>query len=439
VNEKLDINEKTPTKSKKDFWDNFLKIYLILALLFLVMFTIRATVTIMQVFVPDISLTFEMTEGKLAVIFTIYNMFAAFFSLFVGPLSEKIGYKIMIYSGMFIYAVAIAFSAFAPDFWMIALGQALGGIGAAGFGPAIIAYASDYFPKEKSSTAIGIIMSSFYVATIVAVPINTYVAKLLDWRWAVGIMAILSLLVAILIISFIPRLKKRKPKDQELVSELEEPIEEPIKEQNYYISRLKIVLKNKYAVGTFFITLFQRGGLFAMTTLLSTWMENEFGKDRLTSGLILMGAGIAALTSNTLFSWLADKYKGKRIVIIVGTGLTGLWIGIFPLISVNFGMAVFGFVLLNFFGGISMGSYNAFVAEAAPQSKGTAVSINNTFGQFSLAIAVAIIARVIYDRYVNYAFCGYAALGFYVIAFILMLFFIKPKKVILQNNKTAEN
>ncbi|NHJ38756.1 MAG: MFS transporter, partial [Asgard group archaeon] len=184
--------------------------------------------------------------------------------------------------------------------------------------------------------------------------------------------------------------------------------------------------------------LFQRGGLFAMTTLLSTWMENTFNKDRVTSGLILMGAGIAALTSNTLFSWLADRNIGKRVVILIGTGLTGLWIGIFPLISINFGMAVFGFILLNFFGGISMGSYNAYVAEVAPESKGTAVSINNTFGQFSIAVAVAIIARVIYDRFENYAYCRYVAFGFLIIAFILMLIFVRSKEITLQNKRKNE-
>ncbi len=433
MNEEFKLSEKSSPKTKQGFWNDFLKIYLVLALLFLVMFTMRATITILQVFVPDISATFYMTEGKLAVIFTIYNMCAAFFSLIIGPLFERIGYKFMIYSGMIIYALAIGISSLAPDFWMIALGQAIGGIGAACFGPAILAYASDYFPKGKSSTAIGIIMSSFYVATIVAVPINTYIASLLDWRWAVGIMAILSFLVAILIILFIPRLKKEST--EEIIDN--ESFEEK-NELHYYFSRLKIVLKNKFAVGTFFITLFQRGGLFAMTTLLSTWMENTFNKDRVTSGLILMGAGIAALTSNTLFSWLADRNIGKRVVILIGTGLTGLWIGIFPLISINFGMAVFGFILLNFFGGISMGSYNAYVAEVAPESKGTAVSINNTFGQFSIAVAVAIIARVIYDRFENYAYCGYVAFGFLIIAFILMLIFVRSKEITLQNKRKIE-
>jgi predicted MFS family arabinose efflux permease len=435
VSENLDTQKNHLSDEDDKFWQKFLRIYLVLALLFLVMFTMRATVTILQVFVPDISSTFTMEEGDLAIIFTIYNITAAVVSLFSGPISERIGYKTMVYAGMFIYAIAIAITAFAPaeHFWVLALGQSFAGIGAAFFGPSNIAYASDYFPKERSSTAIGIIMSSFYVATIVAVPINAYVAQLLNWRWGVGIMAILALLVAILILLLVPRLKSRKTKQPfELNNTTNENKIEDEKSKTY-INRITTVLKDKFAVGTFFITLFQRGGLFAMTTLLSTWILNEFSRDKVTSGLILMGAGIAAITSNSFFSWLADKKHAKRLVILLGTGLTGVWIGIFPLISVNFGMAVFGFVLLNFFGGISMGSYNAFVAEVSPNAKGTAVSINNTFGQFSQAIAVAIIARVIYKQFENYSYCGYAAMGFLLISFVLMIFFVKPKKEPIQN------
>ena len=191
---------------KQKAWKNFLKMYLVLAVLFLIMFAMRSTVTILQVYVPDISATFSMTEGRLAIIFTIYNITAAIFSLIVGPIIERIGYKIIMYTGMFTYAFAIGLSAIAPQFWLLALAQAIGGIGASFFGPATIAYAGDYFPKEKLSTAIGLIMSSFYVATIVAVPINAYIAELLNWQWGVGVMAILSFLVFVLILFFIPKI-----------------------------------------------------------------------------------------------------------------------------------------------------------------------------------------------------------------------------------------
>ena len=133
--------------------------------------------------------------------------------------------------------------------------------------------------------------------------------------------------------------------------------------------------------------------------------------------------------------WLYYHYFIRKPivwVILVGTGLTGLWIGIFPLLAVSFPMAIFGFVLLNFFGGITMGSYNAFVAEVEQEAKGTTISINNTFGQISQAIAVAIISRLIYARTKNYSYSGFVAMGFYAITVILMIFFVKPKKKVIK-------
>jgi len=192
----LDENQQQNGKS----WKSFLKVYLVLAVLFFVMFTMRSTVTILQVFVPNLSSAFSVTEGTIAIMFTIYNLSAAFVSLLIGPVVERFGYKLMMFTGMFIFATAVMFSTFATEFWTMAITQAVAGIGAACFGPANIAYAGDYFPKSKRTTAIGLIMSSFYIGSIIAVPINAYVADLLDWRWGVRTMSIFSFLVFLMIL-----------------------------------------------------------------------------------------------------------------------------------------------------------------------------------------------------------------------------------------------
>ena len=133
-----------------------------------------------------------------------------------------------------------------------------------------------------------------------------------------------------------------------------------------------------------------------MTALLSKWLEIKFSLTTTETGFFFLGAGVAALISNTLFSWIADKI-GKRIIILVGTGLTGIWIGIFPFISSTVPIAIVSIIILNFFGAISMGSYNTHVTEVAPINKGTAVSINNTFGQLSQAGAVLLFGKIIFE------------------------------------------
>ncbi len=432
--ETLQIVENQQKNGKS--WKSFLKVYLVLIVLFFVMFTMRSTVSILQVFVPNLSNSFEVTEGTIAILFTIYNLSAAFVSLLIGPVVERFGYKLMMYTGMFIFATAVMFSTFATEFWTMAITQVFAGIGAACFGPANIAYAGDYFPKSKRTTAIGLIMSSFYIGSIIAVPINAYVADILDWRWGVRIMAIFSFLVFLMLLFIIPKIKgkkiislfRNKESDDNNETFLDNDEQSDNRVELSYINRMKHVLSNKYAVGTFFITLFQRGGLFAMTTLLSTWLYAEFGLETTTIGFIFMGAGIASLVSNTFFSWLADKV-GKKLIIIVGTSLTAIWIGIFPLISFTATLAIVNIIILNFVGAISMGSYNAFITEVAPLSKGTALAINNTFGQISQAAAAAILGKVIFDLTGNYTYCGYTAMGFYIISVILMFFFVRPKEI----------
>jgi len=428
-------NNSSPPQKEKSRWNDFLKIYLIVALLFLVMFTMRSTVTILQIYVPNMGETFNEETGTIAFMFTIYNLTAAIVSFFAGPISKKVGYKVMIFTGIGIFAIGTGLTAFATKYWMIATCQAVAGLGAALFGPANIAYAGDYFDKKRKATAIGLIMSSFYVSSIITAPINSLIADKLSWRWGIGLMAILGFLTFILILLLLPRIKARNKlkensnQDQNIDNEKDLPVSR-IEDTSYFQS-LRQVLSNKYAVGTFFITLFQRGGLFAMTVLLSTWLKDKFTLTTTDTGLFFLGAGVAALISNTLFSWIADKI-GKRIVIIVGTSLTGIWIGIFPIISINIPIAIISIIILNFFGAMSMGSYNTFVTDVSPNNKGTAVAINNTFGQLSLAGTVYLFGKIIYgltDNQFSYMYCGFASMGIFVICIILMLIFVRPKKI----------
>ena len=434
-------SENENTSSKEKNWKSFLKMYLVLGVLFLIMFVMRSTATSLQMFVPYISITIAEPVEIIAIMFIVYSVTAAVFSLLVGPLTERIGYKIVMYVGMFTFAVAVMLLAIATKFWLMCFSQAIAGIGGACFGPAAIAYAGDYFPKKKLSTAIGLIMSSFYVATIVAVPILALVAEKLSWQWGLGIMAILCFIVFILILLIIPRIqgKRIKPAEDriEKKSLLEEVNSETIDDSNNipnYLSRMKLVLKNKYALGAFFITLFQRGGLFGMITLLSTWLTQESfwdgfndGLSKTQVGLVFLGGGVAALISNTVFSYIADRI-GKRKIIIFGTILAGISLTLVSFLGEytrNMPLAIAGVIIVNFCAGISMVSYNAFITQVAPKSKATAVAINNAFGHTSLIMANALIATFVWNLTENYAYCGLIALGFYIITVILMLFIVK--------------
>ncbi|MHA1503728.1 MAG: MFS transporter [Candidatus Heimdallarchaeota archaeon] len=435
MNEIRSDNNSKPSSEENSRWYNFLKIYLVIAILFLVMFTMRSTITMLQIYVPKFVDTFDQTKGNITFMFTIYNLTAAVISFIAGPITKKVGYKLMIFTGMGIFALATGLSVFATKYWMIASCQSLAGFGAALFGPANIAYAGDYFDDKRKATAIGLIMSSFYISSIITAPINSIIADKINWRWGVGMMAIIGLITFILILLLLPKIKGKNKTEDTTINEQKANDETELHvsrtENTSYVLSLRKVLSNKYAVGTFFITLFQRGGLFAMTALLSTWLDDKFGLSTTETGYFFLGAGVAALISNTLFSWISNKI-GKRTIIIVGTTLTGIWIGIFPIISVNVTMAVISIIILNFCGAMSMGSYNTFITEVSPDNKGTAVAINNTFGQLSQAGVVFLFGKIIYDLTDNqfsYMYCGFAAMGIFLICIILMLIFVRPKKI----------
>ncbi|QHE54278.1 MFS transporter [Pontibacillus sp. HMF3514] len=137
-----------------------------------------------------------LSAGQISLIIAIYPATWGIFQLITGPLSDRIGRKILITSGMFIQALALIGITFGSGFgfWLVA--SITLGLGTAMVYPTLIASISDVASTQTRATSLGIYRfwrdSGYAIGALLAGSI----ADLLSVQWSIGITALFPLLAS---------------------------------------------------------------------------------------------------------------------------------------------------------------------------------------------------------------------------------------------------
>ena len=105
---------------------------------------------------PLIALDLGTTPGHAGIIVTTYSLAAAAFALFVGPLSDRVGRKITLISGLAIFTVASFLTYHVSTFNALVILRAMTGLAAGTLSTSALSFAGDYYPYEQRGRASGL-------------------------------------------------------------------------------------------------------------------------------------------------------------------------------------------------------------------------------------------------------------------------------------------
>lgn len=201
----------------------------------------------------------------------------------------------------------------APNFGAMMLMRFLSGLPhGAYFGVGALVAAS-LVPLAKRAQAVGMMMIGLTVATIVGVPLTSWLAQALGWRMVFLVVALLAALTVVLIACFLPQSAD--------VGGNSRPIQE------------LTALKNSQIWLTLAIGAIGFGGLFAVYTYLPSTLTQVTGVSPRLAPLVLAIFGVGMTLGNIVVPPLA----GKRPML----GVAGLllwsviWLAIYPFTTGN--------------------------------------------------------------------------------------------------------
>jgi len=152
---------------------------------------------------PTIENDFSISTTLAGWITSAYMIVAAATSPLMGKLADTYGKKKMYVIAIVFYIVAVLIAGFSPNIWVLIGARAVQGVGFSMF-PIAIAIVTDLFPKEKVAFAQAILSATIGIGPALGLLIGSYVVEDLGWPYAFHTAAILSLIIFVISLKYLP-------------------------------------------------------------------------------------------------------------------------------------------------------------------------------------------------------------------------------------------
>ena len=258
------------------------------------------------------------------------NWSTGIIAVFIGPVTDRLGYRLMMITGMALLAAGLLVCGFFPVYAVVVIALFLAALGKAVFDPAVQAYISEKVPYRRRGLAIGFLEYSWAASALLGIPALALVIDRFGWRSPFFIMGILAVLGIMALMILIPR-ETRNPARSKSKINLKQA--------------WRGVLREKSARGALIFIFLVSAANDNLFVVYGAWLENTFGLSILALGLGTGTIGLAELLGETVTVILADRVGLKRSVV-TGSTICIIFYMILPFAAQTITMAFVGLFFL---------------------------------------------------------------------------------------------
>lgn len=320
---------------------------------------------------------FYTSIDQIEITLSIYLLGFALGQLIGGPLSDRFGRKIFIFSGLVVYIIfsfLISLSSSVEQLWVFRFFQALGG------GFAVVntsAIVRDIYHGREGAKVFSIISMIMMIAPMIAPVIGASILYFFSWSYIFVFLSLYGSLLLYLIL----QLPETSPK---------------IKGKNLF-SNYKILLTNKNAIFLMLAGAFGTSGMFIFIAKASFIYMEYFKVDTIYFAMLFSLNAIGLMIVTKINITLLEKYSSLKLLL--SGVIIQLFIAVFMLLFSSIHIVqsvVIGFVLYISTLGFIFGNVMALLLEHFKSISATATALNGVVG-FIMAAFVGFLASYFHD------------------------------------------
>lgn len=354
---------------------------------------------------PMLIRLFGIEAGQFGLLVSSYSFTAGLSGLLASLYVDRFDRKqslLFFFAGFSLSTVACAL---APGYWYLLAARSLAGAFGGVLSSLVLSVVSDAIPYERRGTAMGVVMGSFSVASVVGVPFSLELANRISWHAPFVFLGLLSFLVWVLIVAFMAPMRghllskaARSPKRDTFLRILRTPAQ-----------CWALVFLGSIVLGQFTVIPF----------LSQSYVANAGLPESKLSYIYLFG-GICSFAASPLVGWLADKTSKhtvfafavvlSAIPIYLITNMTAQPVWYLILISCSFFIAMSGRMVP----ALAMAS-----STATPQYRGSFMSVCSAVQNMSAALAAFVGGKIVLfqdGRFERFDHVGFVAMAFSLVA-----------------------
>lgn len=269
------------------------------------------------VFLTPFEQEFGWNRQVISLAFGISLFFYGFAGPFMAALLQKFGLKKMMLASMGTLLIGLLLIFLMNQSWqLIIIWGAIIGLGSSLFLTVLSPYVANHWFKEKRGLATGILTASTAMGQLILLPVLATIIENYSWRWAVGLIITISVVMFFIIFLFM----RNTPKEIGILpygqTEDIEVVHDQSKSNPIVIAfkGLADAIRAKefwLLAGSFFFCGFSTNGLVG-THFISYCIS--FGIPIVTAASLLSFMGVFNMVGTTLSGWLSDRIDNRWLL-----------------------------------------------------------------------------------------------------------------------------
>ncbi len=258
------------------------------------------------------------------------NQSTAVIGMFFGPLADRLGYRLMMLTGLGMLTVGMFAGGFLPFYGVVLAALFLAGLGKSVFDPALQAYVGERVPFQRRGLVIGVLEFGWAGSTLLGIPLVGLLIEHMGWRAPFFAMGGLGLLGIAALGILMPKDGKKSVRHQTAAG---------------FWSAWWRLGQERAALGAIGFAFFVSAANDNLFVVYGAWLEKSFSLSILALGLGTSIIGVAELSGESLTAAISDRLGLKRSVG-VGLALCIISYGVLPLLCQTLPPALGGLFLI---------------------------------------------------------------------------------------------
>ncbi len=374
-------------------------------------FSASSQVIIMSPILPRIGEALQIDEALQGWLITAYALFLSIFALITGPISDKIGRRLVLLAGCGFMAVALALHAAANSFLSLLTMRAVAGAAGGMLSGAAVSYVGDYFPYNRRGWANGWVMSGVAVGQIVGIPIGIVLSGQFGFKAAFLMFGATMLLATVLVWFFVPQPDVERDKEHLTIRRAIGNYRELIG-QHVVVAACAVYFLMFFGIGLFII-------------YLPTWLEATLGVSETEIATLFAAGGLANVVSGPIAGRVSDSIGRKPLIITSCLGLGAIMVLTTYIIDnmwIGYALYTVAMVMVSMRISPLQSLMTTLVSE---NRRGSLLSLAIAIGQLGIGIGSAV-AGIAYTRFGYHSNTIAGAMAIVIMAVLVYAFLPEP-------------
>lgn len=316
---------------------------------------------------------------EVGVINSTFLLVAGAFSLPLGLISDRVGRKLLILSGLFLMGATSLILTLATSPRQIAFIYLLFGLGVASFGPTMMSFVADFSPMTHMGRSYGWYTLAIYGGMSLGPAVGGGVAQLLGYKPVFAIAGTFLIALSAAVYFVLPRATHVV---------IHRPPKKPT------IDILRSLLRNPLLLACWLVTLGGCMGLGMFITFIPLYAQNR-GLDIGQIGIIFGAQAVSNAVSRVPFGRLSDYVSRRSSLVTAGFIVFAAALAGFG-VSANLAWFIFFAVVTGIGMGLAFTAVGALIAEVvAPAFRGIAMGGYNSCIYLGMMLGSLVMGAVI--------------------------------------------